>query len=487
MPLLRVSTRDGDTGLLVETRASILASSGGYVVPKDALLGYVTDGTNAPPKPKGRPYFYCAGSFEVDAPAGRTWIRVERGIEWDPVEVSLTLAAGGAATDIDIVLRRWVNSSNDGWYAGNTHVHYSLEARPEERVSLDPRVEDLPVFIVSHLENRGTPYASNAFPIGRRENGAYVVDVGEETRHNVATYDIGYGHVMLVGLREPVVPLSRGMLVDDASPDYPPLIDACRDARHQGGVTIWCHNGRGMEAPVAAINGALDALNVFDPWFRIDPDFEIWYRMLNCGIRLPLSTGTDWFVSSTNRVYVQVEDDFDYVSWLGSLAAGRTYATNGPLLSLNVDGHRPNTQRLGPTRRRTVRAEVTWNSAFPVDRVEIVGDGEVVMSWQLARGESEGTLAANFGPRDYGWIAARCYGAGPTRFDQPLWAHTSPVYLDKVPTARRRAGARYFTARLRESERWIRAKGRFDQEAHRTRTLELYGEARERFEALQSG
>jgi hypothetical protein len=331
------------------------------------------------------------------------------------------------------------------------------------------------------------PYASNGFPIGQREHGAYVVDVGEETRHNVATYDIGYGHVMLVGLREAVAPLSRGMLVDDASPDYPPLIDACREARSQGGLAIWCHNGRGMEAPVAAINGELDALNVFDPWFRIDPEFEIWYRMLNCGIRLPLSTGTDWFVTSTNRVYVQVGDKFSYSTWLGSLADGRTYATNGPIMRLNVDGHEPSTSRLGPTRRRTVRAEILWQSAILVDRVELVGDGEVVAAWQLPGGDREGALAVSLNPRDYGWIAARGYGSGPTRFDQPVWAHTSPVYLDKVPTARRRAGARYFGARLRESEAWIRTKGRFEEAAHRSRLLELYGEARERFGAIQAG
>ena len=38
---------------------------------------------------------------------------------------------------------------------------------------------------------------------------------------------VGLGHIMLLNLRELVEPVSRGLLIDDSSPDYPPLIDAC--------------------------------------------------------------------------------------------------------------------------------------------------------------------------------------------------------------------------------------------------------------------
>ena len=52
-----------------------------------------------------------------------------------------------------------------------------------------------------------------------------------------------------------------------------------------------------MEAPVAAALGKLDAFNLFDP-FWMDPEYDLWYKLLNCGLRLPASTGTDWFVCS---------------------------------------------------------------------------------------------------------------------------------------------------------------------------------------------
>ena len=60
--------------------------------------------------------------------------------------------------------------------------------------------------------------------------------------------------------------------------------------------------------------------------------------MLNAGLRLPASTGSDWYISSANRVYAHSGVDFDYESWLQALKEGRTFITNGPALHLTVLG-----------------------------------------------------------------------------------------------------------------------------------------------------
>ena len=173
-------------------------------------------------------------------------------------------------------------------------------------------MHDFSVTVVSVLRRRDLDYASNHFPIGVMTDlstSHHVVDIGEENRHNFhgeqggVGQEIGYGHVMFLRIRNLVEPVSRGMLVDNLDPDYPPICHACDDARDQDGIVLWCHNGRGLEAPVAAALGKLDGFNLFDP-FWMDPEYEIWYRLLNCGIPLPASTGSDWFVCSNNRVYV---------------------------------------------------------------------------------------------------------------------------------------------------------------------------------------
>src|SRR5437879_3575172 len=66
------------------------------------------------------------------------------------------------------------------------------------------------------------------------------------------------------------------------------------------------------------------------------PEYDLWSRLLNCGIRLSASTGSDWFICSSNRVYVDVGTDFSYDRWLDRLRSGPSFITNGPVLRLTV-------------------------------------------------------------------------------------------------------------------------------------------------------
>jgi len=112
----------------------------------------------------------------------------------------------------------------------------------------------------------------------------------------------------------------------------------CAEARRIGGTTVWCHNGSGMEAPVAAALGQMDAYNVAD---GLEPEYNRYYRLLNCGFRLPVSSGTDWWITDHNRVFVQVQGKFTYDTWIAGLRAGRTFVSNGPLLEFRVNGKEP--------------------------------------------------------------------------------------------------------------------------------------------------
>ena len=98
------------------------------------------------------------------------------------------------------------------------------------------------------------------------------------------------GHIMLSNIREVVEPVSCVVVVDDANPDYPPLVDACDTVHAQGGLVLWFHNGNGMEAPIAAMLGRLDGLNLFDPYW-MDPEYDLWYALLNCGVACPPRPG----------------------------------------------------------------------------------------------------------------------------------------------------------------------------------------------------
>jgi hypothetical protein len=476
---LRGRIVDAGDGRALEARVRVVASTGESPVPEDALRKVGT----------GEAFFYADGMFAVQVERGQGDVIVERGTEYEPLRVTVDVPARGAI-DLDLPLRRWIRMSDEGWYAGNTHVHYDeTEARALDRVRADPRVEDLPVFIVSQLQRRQLAYASNVFPIGRHalSEPAHLIDVGEETRHNRDTWAGGYGHLMLINLERLVEPLSRGLLVDDASPDYPPLIDACRQAREQGGLAIWCHNGLGMEAPVAAALGALDGINLFDPYW-MDPEYEIWYALLNCGIRLPASTGSDWFVCSSNRVYVDVDGELGYAAWLAGLRAGRTFITDGPILRLTVAGHGPSNDVLAPAAgTRSLDVAVEWASIVPITAIEVVADGAVVARTETAAGARTGKARASV-DASTGWVAARAWGRTRNSYDHALWAHTSPVYVHDSPAPPiRSAAARAFVRDIDRSIEWVTTKARFDNTAQRDRIVLLFREGRAVYEGWARG
>ena len=466
--------RDGVSGERVAAKVHVLGSGGQFLHPRGSLLKVGP----------GDPFFYADGEFEVRTPRGAVDIVVERGTEYAPLRQTLYAPSGGAV-EVDLMLERWVDLPEQGWYPGNTHIHYNeLEKRPEERLRLDTEVNDLSVTAVSILQRGQIPYASNAFPIGFMTDFSTdhrQVDCGEETRHNA--HHGGYGHVMLLNLRNLVEPVSRGDLVSAFDPDYPPLCHACDDARTQGGIVIWCHNGNGLEAPVAAGLGKLHAFNLFDPCWK-DLEYDLWYKLLNCGIRLPASTGSDWYVCSNNRVYVQTEDRFSYSSWLEGLKAGRTFITNGPALWLQVAGEGPGAQI---EIRDKVAVEVRWQSHYALDRVEVVRDGAVVDQQVLADGEQrEGVWAVDVDTAGDGWVAARVFGKARDSFGQAIYAHASPVYLGGgIPVGQAGDAAAFFAAKIAGAAETIARQGRFTTDAQREEVLHLFEKGRKVYAKLE--
>jgi hypothetical protein len=276
------------------------------------------------------------------------------------------------------------------------------------------------------------------------------------------------------------------VLVSDFDPDYPPLCFACDDARAQGGLVIWCHNGQGMEAPVAAVLGKLDAFNLFDPYW-MDPEYDLWYKMLNCGLRLPASTGTDWFVCSNNRVYVQTDEEFTYDGWLTALRQGRTFITNGPALFLRVNGLGPG-DTLAASPDAHAEVEVTWLSHYPVKRVEIICSGETVAAQDFPAGREAGELKAAVPLPSDGWIAARCSGHARDSFDHAVYAHTSPVYLQVGPPNPATPDcAAFFVRALDRSLEWVQTKGRFTRNHQREEVVELFHRGQEFYRRKSTG
>lgn len=433
------------------------------------------------PKVEGphiRHYFYARGQYEIAVPPGRYSIEVVRGLNCETV-TEYTEVGSGITHVHDFAIPPLGNWREMGWYSGNTHTHYHLQIDedPDDRLRLVPPAEALDVSVISYLVRNDSPYITNRYPVGRLpqfSRDGTIMDMGEEARNNRTFGEFGYGHCLFLNIPRAVEPVSTGLLSKDGkAPDFPTLSMLCAEAQRIGGTTVWCHNGGGMELPVAAALGNLNAFNLAD---GLDADYERYYDLLNCGFRIPASSGTDWWIYDHNRVFVQIAGDFHYDSWIAGLRSGRTFVTNGPLLDFKVEGQGPGAllARDGPT---VARVEVRALSRVPFDAVEVVQDG-VVVATQPAVAGREARLEREIPLRRGGWLAARVQSSARSHGGARVFAHTSPVYVRIAGAPARRAeAAGRFIDELEESQSFIRKSYRFASDADRAVAVGRFGSA----------
>ncbi len=479
--IVRGALRDG-SGSPTAAKIRVVNTASGEAYFPESAIKTMPQRTH----PGTQQYFYARDQYEVAVPPGRYSIEAVRGINHEPA-ISYTEVGAGITHGVDFRIPLLKDMHAAGWRSGNTHTHYHLEINehPDDRLRMVPPAEALDVSVISYLIRNDSPYITNRYPIGRlpefSKHGT-LVDMGEEARNNSRFEDIGYGHCLFLNIPRLIAPVSTGLLsADGKAPDFPTLGMACEEAQRVGGVTIWCHNGRGMETPVAVALGHLDAFNVGDGG---EPVYERYYALLNCGFRLALSSGTDWWIYDHNRVYVQIEGQFSYDSWLAGLKAGRTMITNGPLLELSVNGSGPGAvlEDLDPSKPLRVKAQAV--SRLPFDALEIVHEGKVVAE-QPAIGGREAKLERELPISRGGWIAARVRSSAKTHANRNVFAHTGPVYLRVPNTPRRRAeAAGAFLDEIEASKRYIRKRYTFASQADMAVALGRFETAQDRYIAL---
>ena len=429
-------------------------------------------------------YVLPAAGAEVRLPRGELRLEALSGLETALTRQPLDLT-GKAPVEAAVKVRFLFRPDQEGLAAGNTHLHLRNLTRADcdEYLRQIPAADGLKVMFISYLERHkdDETYITNRYPVGDLKQFAatgVLFNNGEEHRHNFQAFGQGYGHVMFLNIKELVQPVSLGPGITSTGNDDRPLRPGIEDARRQGGTVIWCHNTNGYEDVPSALAGKLDALNVFDG-SRTGTFEDNYYRYLNIGLRMPISTGTDWFLYDFSRVYARVQGPLTVKSWLEAVKAGRCVATNGPLLSLTVDG-----KGLGEVinldRPRTVRIEARAVGRHDFQKLQLIQNGRVIHT-EKAEGKGGG-FAARLrrevrvdGPC---WFAVRIDSQHQNEFDAALYAHSSPVYVD---FAGKRVfdveAARGLLQQVEEGMADIRARGTFSNDAARDRVLALYEEA----------
>ena len=149
----------------------------------------------------------------------------------------------------------------------------------------------------------------------------------------------------------------------------------------------------------------------------------------NLGFRLAPVAGSDFpyiNLPGTERSYVRIDGPFSPQDWFEGLRQGRTFVTNGPMLSLKVaDGTIGDTVAVekGETLNITARAQVNPD-IDSLNRVELVIHGDVAATAESEKGSESLTLNHSLTAAESCWIALRAYGKNGGL------AHSAPVYVN---------------------------------------------------------
>lgn len=401
------------------------------------------------PRRMAQRWAYADGVFRVRAPAGPLRISVRRGLEYRKLEKTVRIENGQTLRQ-DFPLHRWTDPERRGWYSGDTHAHM-----------LDPpsalfemRAEDLRVLNILVFEHWGLttvrPYFQGA--VNPISDSRHLIYYNEEYRNHPL------GHVGLLNLKSLIEPVSTGSLAirrpqfhryafyspgagptfprrgNADSPDYPLLIEVMREAQRQGALVNWAHlRPHQWEFPIDAALGGIDTVDILTHT-RFPDALDLWYDLLNCGLRLPATAGTDRIGPEEpvghQRVYVRVASPFTYQRWIDGLKKGASFVSNGPMVFLTVGGHEPGTDLKWKAPQR-VRIQAEATSEIPFERLEIVRNGQVIASESSPDGKMA-QLSLETTLNETSWIAARCLGGKSSElfWSHPVFAHTNPVFID---------------------------------------------------------
>ena len=449
-------------------------------------------------------YFHVTGAATLTVPVGRYTIEVSRGPEYRVVSRSVEITERGGAP-VRVTLDLLDDLEARGWYSGDLHVHMNyggMYRNDPTRLALQARAEDLHVVENLIVNKEGRVPDVEWFrpgPDPASTPGTLIVH-GEEFHTSY------WGHVGLLGLTEHLVLPGYTAYTNTGVATLQPTNARVFDiAREQGAITGYVHPYDLDPDPsdttrtithALPVDLALGKVDYYEALGFVDDlmaTATVWYRLLNCGFRLPTGAGTDAMANyaslrgpvGMNRVYVKSGAPLEHRRWLAALKAGRSFATNGPLLGLTVDGTELGGEVRLPVGGREVSVSVQLRSNVPVDHLELVQNGRVVREIPLDAGGRSATTTVRLPVERSGWLLLRARGdkaAYPT-LDIFPYATTSPVYLTVGGQPPRSAeDARYFMAWIDRMRKSVEAHKDWNSDAERRDALEMLDRARAEYE-----
>ena len=374
----------------------------------------------------------------LNLPTGEYQFVMERGPEYR-VRTGYFILERGATDTKHLTMTRYVNMAESGWYCGDLQIHRNVND-----IELLMQAEDLHIAPVITWWNDKNQWEGRALPeeqtVTFDDNRIYNVMAGKDER--------GGGALLYFNLPEPL-PLA------DNEHEYPSPVEFLKRTRDvplalvdiekpfSWDMPIWVASG--MCHSIGVLNdhqhrdGAIDEASgkqrdrlLYPPPHGVGRWSEdIYYRLLNCGIKIAPSAGSGSGVQPNplgyNRVYVYCGDALDWESWWEGLRLGRVVVTNGPMMQPTVDGFYPGHQ-FTAAEGESIDLEIALNLATrdTIEYLQIIKNGEVDSEVRLAQWAANNGRLPPIHFEESGWFLVR---AVTDVGDTYRLAMTGPYYV----------------------------------------------------------
>lgn len=425
-------------GVTQPVRLNVTDATGHPVIPDEGAVR--SDGQN------GMVFFYSNGEIILEAPEGAVEITAVQGFLTEAT-VQKTQVRSGTTEAITIELERIWHPNASGWYSGDNHFHlnyggtYQLD--PED-IMLDMKGEGLDVAfpLLANLHNRFLQQEL----WGWKNEGLPMIRIGQEVRSHFL------GHLSLIGTTELYWPWIWGPFYEVYGKDDRTNAAPLRFARSQGGLGGYVHPVRpqnpfseegAQSVPVSLVAdcvlGEVDLIEVGCLWTDELGTGSMWHQILNIGVPLAASSGSDvmndyyrTMAVGAARVFVKPKGELTEESYLDALKNGQSFVSNGPMLEFLAGDKGPG--EVIETDSRSFNWSLSVHSALPYDKVEIYINGAVVWAKEVnvdaGSHNYKGSLKVPVG----GWVTARVHG-GAVKWpfmDSYPFAEASPVWFGEV-------------------------------------------------------
>jgi TolB protein len=446
--LLTVLDRSGQP---TAARISITGPDSRAYAPDDAWM-HADDNFVRAERPFEAHYFHMKGVSEATVPAGQITVEVMKGFENKFEQRTVSVAANETAK-LTIRLRPLAlpQEAKIKWVSGDVHVHMNyggMYRNTPPHLVFQASAENLSIVedLVVNKEQRIPDIAYFSTKPDPASTAGNLLLHGQEFHSSY------WGHMGLLNLTDHfIIPDYAGYPGTPAASLFPPNAVVADMAHEQQALVGYVHpydpippdpdkdESLTHELPVDVALGKVDYIEVMG---FSDPQgtAAIWYRLLNCGFRLPTAAGTDAMANfaslrgpvGLNRVYAEVPSGkLDVHPWLESIKQGKTFATNGPLLGFTMGDREVGDDLKLPAGENKVHFKAWMRSFVPIDHLQVVCDGDVAKDLKTGPDHESADAADVLTVSHSGWCVLRAFSdkAEHPILDAYPYATTSPVYI----------------------------------------------------------